>query len=110
MLRLLVGGRDESSDESKIRRALHAEAGTSPGFHLHLRAHVWSPTCRNRHAAPFSRQPAVGPPDDPPPRPKRIHSSSARCPPEHRDSPATRKLAHPRMARYQNVKITGLNH
>src|SRR5436305_1699287 len=48
MLRLLVGGRDESSDESKIRRALHAEAGTLPGLHLHLRAHVWSPTMQ-RH-------------------------------------------------------------
>lgn len=31
-------------------------------------------------------------------------------PPKHRDSPASRKLAHPRMARYQNVKITGMNH
>lgn len=28
----------------------------------------------------------------------------------HHSAPATRKLAHPRMARYQNVKITGMNH
>src|SRR3954467_10775125 len=59
MLRLLVGGRDESSDESKIRHALHGEAGVLPGFYLHLRAHVRTPTRRNRHAAPFPRQPAV---------------------------------------------------
>lgn len=56
------------------------------------------------------RPPAVGPPDDRHPRTKRIHLSSARCSPKHRDSPAPRKLAHPRMARYQNVKITGMNH
>src|SRR6476659_4158488 len=33
MLCLLVGGRDESSDESKIRRALHRVAGSLPGLH-----------------------------------------------------------------------------
>src|SRR3954453_10115352 len=106
MLRLLVGGRDESSDESKIRHALHGEAGVLPGFYLHLRAHVRTPTRRNRHAAPFPRQPAVRPSDDRHPRAKRVHSPSARRSPEHRDSSATKKLAHPRMARYQNVKIT----
>jgi Mn-dependent DtxR family transcriptional regulator len=31
-------------------------------------------------------------------------------PPKHRDSLASRKLAHPRMARYQIVKITVMNH
>src|SRR2546423_12771718 len=72
MLRLLVGGRDESSDESKIRHALHGEAGTLPGLYLHLRAHVRTPTRRNRHAAPFPRQPAFGPPDDRHPRTKRF--------------------------------------
>lgn len=45
-----------------------------------------------------------------PPRTKRFHSPSARRSPKHRDSPATRKLAHPRMARYQNIKITVMNH
>src|SRR6478736_484532 len=37
MLCLLVGGRDESSDESKIRRALHREAGLLPGLYPYLR-------------------------------------------------------------------------
>ncbi|WP_371740233.1 LexA family protein [Bradyrhizobium sp. LCT2] len=40
MLCLLVGGRDESNDESKIRRALHREAGLLPGLHPYLRPYV----------------------------------------------------------------------
>jgi SOS-response transcriptional repressor LexA len=32
MLCLLVGGRDESTDESKLRRAFHREAGALPAF------------------------------------------------------------------------------
>ncbi|WP_349644140.1 SOS response transcriptional repressor [Bradyrhizobium sp. SUTN9-2] len=43
-------------------------------------------------------------------RTKRFHSPSARRSPKHRDALATRKPAHPRMARYQNVKITVMNH
>src|SRR6478672_11548285 len=64
MLCLLVGGRDESSDESKIRRALHREAGLLPGLYPYLRPHVRTSARRSRHPAPLPRQPAFGPPDD----------------------------------------------
>jgi SOS-response transcriptional repressor LexA len=40
MLCLLVGGRDESSDESKIRRALHREAGHYLAF-IHTYAYMF---------------------------------------------------------------------
>src|SRR5512147_1971436 len=62
MLCLLVGGRDESNDESKIRRALHREAGALPRFHPYLFAHVRTAARRSRHSAPFPRQSAVSPP------------------------------------------------
>src|SRR6476469_1103439 len=110
MLCLLVGGRDESSDESKIRRALHREAGLLPGLHPYLRLHVRTSTCRSRHPAPLPRQPAFGPPDDRHPRTKRLHPTSTRRPQKHRNPRAVGKLADPRMARYQNVKITVMNY
>src|SRR6476660_7995522 len=109
MLCLLVGGRDESSDESKIRRALHREAGSLPGFHPYLRLHLRTPTRRSRHPASLPRQPAFGPPDDRHPRTKRLHPTSTRHPQKHRNPRAARKLADPPMARYQNVKITVMN-
>src|SRR5258707_5362914 len=80
MLCLLVGGRDESSHESKIRRALHREAGSLPGFHPYLRLHLRTPTRRSRHPTSLPRQPAFGPPDDPHPRTKRLHPTSTRHP------------------------------
>src|SRR5450759_3606347 len=53
---LLVGGPDESTNESKIRRRsqpqrsrLHRKARPVPSFHLHLRAHVPTPTRRDRY-------------------------------------------------------------
>src|SRR5450432_89018 len=110
MPRLLVGGREESSDESKIRRDLDREAGSLSRFHPYLFVHVRTAARRGRHPAPFPRQPAVSPPDDRHPRTERLHSPSARRPTKHRDSLAARKLAYPRMARYQNVKITAMNH
>src|SRR6476646_12256141 len=57
MLCLLVGGRDESNDESKIRRALHREAGSLPGLHPYLRLHVRTSTRRCRHPAPLPCHP-----------------------------------------------------
>src|SRR5271154_3977639 len=80
MLCLLVGGRDESSDESKIRRALDREARSLSRFHPYLFLHVRTPPCRSRHPASFPRQPAVCPPDDHHPRTQRLHSPSARRP------------------------------
>src|ERR1700758_1999084 len=106
MLRLLVGGRDESNDESKIRRALHREAGLLPGLHPYLRPHVRTSTRRSRHPAPLSRQPAFGPPDDRQPRTKWLHPTSTRRPQKHRNPRAAGKLADPPMARDQNAKIT----
>src|SRR5712691_10084744 len=102
MLCLLVGGRDESNDESKIRRALHREAGALPRFHPYLFVHVRTAARRGRHSAPLPRQPAFGPPDDRHPRTKRLHPTSARRPQKHRNPRAARKLADTRMARYQN--------
>src|SRR5258705_13781308 len=68
---LLVGGPDESTNESKIRRRpqpqrsnLHRKARPVPGLHLHLLAHVPTPARRGRHATPLSSQPAFSPPDD----------------------------------------------
>ncbi|WP_425364290.1 LexA family protein [Bradyrhizobium barranii] len=58
MLCLLVGGRDESSEESKIRRALHREAGTLPGLHPYLRLHVRTSTAE----ADIQRHFRVSPP------------------------------------------------
>src|SRR5256885_1464789 len=110
MLRLLVGGRDESSDESKIRHALPGEAGPLPALYPPHPAHFRPPPRRNRHAAPFLRQPAFGPPDDRHPRTKRFHPPSTWRPQKHRNPRAAGKLADPRMARYQNVKITVMNH
>src|SRR3954453_4665350 len=110
MLHLLVGGRDESSDESKIRRALDGEARALSPFHPYLFVHVRTAARRSRHPASFPRQPAICPPDDRHPRTQRLYSPSARRPAKHRDSLVTRKLAYPRMARYQNVKITVMNH
>src|SRR4029079_660586 len=110
MLCLLVGGPDESSDESKIRRYLHREAGALPRFHPYLFVHVRTAARRGRHSAPLPRQPAFGPPDDRHPGAKRLHPTSARRPQKHRNHRAARKLAYPRMARYQNVKITVMNH
>src|SRR4029079_5251271 len=101
---------DESSDESKIRRALHGEAGSLPGLHPYLRLNVRTPTRPSRHPAPLPFQPACRPPDDRNPRTKRLHPTSTRRPQKHRNPRAARKLADPRMARYQNVKITVMNH
>ncbi|WP_349627985.1 SOS response transcriptional repressor [Bradyrhizobium sp. AC87j1] len=54
--------------------------------------------------ADIQRHFRVSPPDDPHPRTKRLHSPLARCSPKHRDSPATRKLADPRMVGIKTSK------
>ena len=76
---------------SKIRRTLHREAGPLSGFHLYLLAHVRTATRRNRNTTPFRRQPALSSPND-----RTL---------EHRNPLAARKLADPKLARYQTVKI-----
>src|SRR5260370_13636857 len=67
---LLVGGPDESTNESKIRlrpqpqrSRLHRKARPVPGFHLYLLVHVPMPARSCRHAPPLSSQPATLPPD-----------------------------------------------
>src|SRR5450759_2052363 len=87
---LLVGGPDESTNESKIRRRsqpqcsrLHRKARPVPGFHLHLLAHLPMPARRDRYAAPLSSQPTLGPPDDRHARTKWPHSASTRRRPKH---------------------------
>src|SRR6266850_4518823 len=108
-----VGGPDESTDESKIRRRpsyrpakLHRQARPVSGFHLRLFAHVPPAASRNRHAAPLPRQPTFGPPDGRHPLTKWIDPTSTRCRSKHRTPRASRSTAHPRMARNQPVKIT----
>src|SRR3981189_2692245 len=61
---LLVGGPDESTNESKIRRRaqpqhsrLHRKARPVPGLHLHLYAHVPTPARRDRHQRHFQVSP-----------------------------------------------------
>ncbi|MGM4954226.1 LexA family protein [Bradyrhizobium barranii] len=41
---------------------------------------------------------------------KRLHPTSTRRPQKHRNPRAARKLADPRMARHQNIKITVVNY
>src|SRR2546429_7051085 len=110
MFPLFAGGGDKPRNEKKTSHALQGKAGTLPAFYLPLRAHFRTPPRRNRHAAPFPRQPAFGPPDDRHPRTKRFHPPSTWRPQKHRNPRAAGKLADPRMARYQNVKITVMNH
>src|SRR6266567_6445482 len=107
-LDLLVGGPDESTNESKIRRRaqpqhsrLHRKARSVPGLHLHLRAHVPTPARRDRHAAPLSSQPAFGPPDDRDPRTKWSHSASTRGRPKYPNPRCSGRPAHPKLARNQ---------
>src|ERR1019366_3693303 len=87
---LLVGGPDESTNESKIRRRsqpqrsrFHRKARPVPGLHLHLLAHLPMPARRDRYAAPLSSQPTLGPPDDRHARTKWPHSASTRRRPKH---------------------------
>jgi hypothetical protein len=110
---LLVGGPDESTNESKIRRRsqpqrsqLHRKARSIPGFHLHLLAHVPAPTRRDRHAAPLSSQPALGPPDDRDARTKWPDSAPTRRRPKHPNPRCARKHTHSRLAQNQPVIIT----
>src|SRR5580704_4147986 len=61
-LDLLVGGPDESTNESKIRRCsqrsrLHRKARPVPGLHLHLFSHVPAPARRNRLQCHFQVSP-----------------------------------------------------
>ena len=112
-LGLLVGGPDESTDESKIRRRsqpqrsrLHGKARPVSGLHLHLLAHVPTPARRGRHAATFRRQPAFGPPDGRDARTKRPHSPSAGRRQKHRAPRCSERPANPELARNQPVKTT----
>src|SRR3979490_788139 len=112
-LDLLVGGPDESTNESKIRRRsqlrrsrLHRKARPVPGFHLHLYAHVPTPARRDRHAAPLSSQPTFGPPDDRDTRTKWPHPASTRRRPKHPNPRCSGRLAHPRLVENQPVIIT----
>src|SRR6266581_557508 len=110
---LLVGGPDESTNESKIRRRaqpqhsrLHRKARPVPGLHLHLYAHVPTPARRDRHAAPLSSQPACGPPDDRDPRTKWPHSPSTRRRQKHPNPRCSGRPAHPKLAQNQPVRTT----
>src|SRR5258707_7205818 len=111
---LPVGGPDESTSESKIRRRrsqpqrskLYRKTRPLPGFLLHLFAHVPASTRRDRHAAPLSRQPALGPPDDRDARTKWSHLPSTRRRTKHPNPRCSGKLAHPRLAKNQPVIIT----
>src|ERR1700680_3366007 len=112
-LGLLVGGTDESIDESKIRRCsspqwakLYRKTGPVSGLHLRLFAHLPTPACRGRHAAPLPRQPTLGPPDGPYPRTSRPHPAAARRPPQHRTPRCPGRLAHPKIAQNQPVKTS----
>jgi hypothetical protein len=57
----------------------------------------------------FPRQPADCPPDARHPRTERLHPTTTRRPQKHRDSPASGKLAHPPVARYQTINISVMN-
>src|SRR5664279_465505 len=110
---LLVGGSDESTNESKIRRRsqpqrsrFHRKARPVPGFHLHLLAHVPTPARRDRYAAPLSSQPALGPPDDRDARTKRPHSPPTRRRPKHSNPHCSARPTHPRLAQNQSVIFT----
>src|SRR5450755_1452088 len=110
-LDLLVGGPDESTNESKIRRRsqrsrLHRKARPVPGLHLHLFSHVPAPARRNRYAVPLSSQPARGPPDDRDARTKWPHSASTRRRQKHPNPGSSGRFAHPRLAQNQPVIIT----
>src|ERR1700678_2510925 len=101
-LDLLIGGPDESTNESKIRRRsqpqrsrLHRKARPVPGLHLHLFAHVPAPARRDRYAAPLSSQPALGPPDDRDARTKWPHSASTRCRQKHPNPGCSGRFAYP---------------
>ena len=110
---LLVGGPDESTNESKIRRRsqlqrsqLHRKARPVSGLHLHLFAHVPTPARRDRHAAPLSGQPALGPPDDRDARTKWPHPPSTRRRPKHPNPRGSGRPAHPKLAWNQPVRTT----
>src|SRR6201998_1476282 len=110
---LLVGGPDESTNESKIRHrsqpprsSFHRKARPVPGFHLHLLAHVPTPTGRDRHAAPLSSQPALGASDDRDARAKRSHPASTRRRPKYPGPRCAERPAHPRLAQNLPVIIT----
>src|SRR6266571_152062 len=110
---LLVGEPDESTNESKIRcrsqpqrSRLHREARPVPGLHLHLLAHVPTPARRDRHAAPLSGQPALGPPDDHDARTKWPHPPSTRRRSKHPNPRCSGRPAHPKLARNQPVRTT----
>src|SRR5580692_5326510 len=112
-LDLLVGGPNESTDESKIRRCsspqwarLYRKAGPVSGLHLRLFAHLPTPACRGRHAAPLPRQPTLGPPDGPYPRTRRLDPASAGRPPKHRTPHCPRKLARPKITENKPVKTS----
>src|SRR5271166_1179803 len=77
-----------------------------PSLHLHLFAYVPTPTCRDRHAAPLSSQPALGPPNDRDARTKWPHSASTRCRQKHPNPGCSGRPAHPRLAQGQPVIIT----
>src|SRR6204780_5957118 len=99
----LVGGPDESTNESKIRRCsqrsrLHRKARPVPGLHLHLFSHVPAPARRNRYAVPLSSQPARGRPDDRDARTKWPHSASTRCRQKHPNPGSSGRFANPRLA------------
>src|SRR6202045_3746331 len=112
-LDLLVGGPDESTHESKIRRRasprgarLYGKAGPISGLHLCLFAPFQTSACRGRHAAPLLRQSALGPPDGPYPRTSRPDPASARRPSKHRTARCPGRLAHPKIIQNQPVKTS----
>ena len=74
---------------------------------LHVRrVKEGTPSRRDRHAAPLSSQPALGPPDDRDARTKWSHLPSTRRRTKHPNPRCSGKLAHPRLAKNQPVIIT----
>ena len=90
-VRLLVGGRDEFSDELKIRRALHREAGHYLAF-IHTYAYMFG---RPPAEADIQRHFRVSPPTVHQMivtlELKRLHPTSTRRPQKHRNPRAARK-------------------
>src|SRR3982074_2702719 len=99
------------NQKSGAARSLSAQGftekqGPVSGLNVPLRAHVPTPARRDRHAAPLSSQPTLGPPDDRDARKKWPPSASTRRRPQHPDPGGSGRLADPRLAQNQPVIIT----